>query len=302
MTMPTPTVVLPEVQLAEWSAVDTRTAPGLFAYRQMQAMNLLDFPDYGGGDLDSAQRKEALRRAISFHKPLSALSLFLGVVALEDFLRDLAARLADVPNVVTHFPALTKLRAQQINRSAGQMFKRLDTDPAGTLDPAEINLRFTQAMGVAPVPTQEYWHLRDLALLRHTIAHNAAVIRQIDLPRFAHFIVEPGRIINPPPDFIHSELIYLYGLGRTIEKAIRSATFAKVIAKAGAGWAERAPQAVIELIEFFGFFGYIESTNVAVGYSEPGSDFRCRQEVEAQRVRTVLFQKCVADLVVEHGA
>ncbi len=302
MTLPTPTVVLPEVQISEWNAVDTRTAPGLFAYRQMQAKNLLEFPDFGGGDLDSVQRKEALRSAISFHKPLGALSLFLGVVALEDFVRDLAARLADLPDLARHFPALSKLRAERINRPSGQMFKRLDTDPAGTLDPEEVNLRFTQAMGVAPVPTQEYWHLRDLALLRHSIAHHAAVIRQVDLPRFAHFIVVPGRIINPPPEFIQSELIYLYGLGRTIEKAIRSASFAMVIAEAGVGWSERVPHAVVGLIEFFGFFGFIESTNVALGYSEPGSDLGRKQEVEARRIRSVLLQKCIADLVVEHGA
>lgn len=301
MPLPTPSVPLPEAQMGEWSIFDTRTATGLFAYRQSQAIGLLELPDYGGGDLDAEQRKEALRNAVSFHKPLAALSLFLGVVALEDLVRDLAARLADTSSLVRHFPGLTKLRSQSVLRPADQAFKRLDTDPAGVLDPEEINLRFTQAMGIAPVPAHEYWHLRDLALLRHTVAHHAAVIRAVDVPRFAHFLVRPGRIINPPPDFVRSELMYVYGIGRTIEKATRSATFKEVIKEAGAGWSLNPPQAVIELIELFGFFGYIESTTVPVGYSEPGSELRRRQEAEAARIRTSLLQKCVAELAGEHG-
>jgi hypothetical protein len=301
MTLPAPTITLPEAQLAEWSAIDTRTAPGLFAYRQIQAIGLLDLPDFGGGDLDAEQRRAALRNAITFHKPLAALSLFLGVVALEDFVRDLAARLADTASCVAHFPALANLRAQQINRQPAQIFKRLDTDPAGVLDPEEINSRFTQAMGITPVPAQGYWHLRDLALLRHTIAHHAGVIRQVDVPRFRHFIVTPGRLINPPAEFVRSELLYVYEIGRTIEKVVRSAIFSKVIAAAGAGWSSQPPPAVLELIEFFGFFGYIESTNVPVGYSELGSELRRRQEVEAQRIRAQLLGKCIADLTGEHG-
>lgn len=301
MTMPTPVVPFPEAQVGEWNAIDTRTAVGLFAYRQTQAIGLLDFPDFGGGDFDSAQRRKALHIAISFHKPLTALALFLGVVALEDFVRDLAARLADTPSCLEHFPGLAKLRAQHVNRQPTQMFKRLDRDPFEVLDPEEINRRFTEAMAVAPVPVPEYWHLRDLTLLRYTVAHHAAVIRQVDMPRFAHFIVKPGRTINPPPEFVRSELMYLYKMGRTIEKAIQCATFKKLVAVAGAGWPKQPPQESIELVELFGYFGYIGSTTVAVGYSDPGSELRRRQEVEAQRIRASLLEKCVSDSTNEHG-
>jgi len=287
--------------VGEWTVINTRTAPGLFAYRHCQAMDLLHLPDFGGGDLDSAQREEALRSAVSFHKPLAALALFLGVVALEDFIRDLAARLADNPSCRTHFPGLASLRAQQVARPPAQMFKRLDTDPAGVIDPEEVNLRFAQALGVSPVPVQEYWHVRDLALLRHTVAHHAAVIRHIDVPRFAHFIVNPGRVINPPADFVRSELRYLYELGQTIEKSARSAVFRAVIDAAGPGWSKQPSQTVIELVELFGFFGYIESTTVPVGYSEPGSDLRRRQVAEGLRIRSLLLEKCVGDLATGHG-
>ena len=301
MIMPTPAIPLPEVPLGEWNAIDTQTASGLFAYRQMQAMGLMELPDYGGGDLNAAQRKEALHKAVSFRKPLAAIALFLGVVALEDFIRDLAARLADTPSCLAHYPGLSKMCAQPVNQPPDKMFKRLDTDPAGVLDPDQINKLFNKAMSVEPVPTTEFWHLRDLALLRHTVAHHGAVIRQVDLPRFTHFIVKPGRVINPPPEFIKSELTYLYKMGREIEKRIRSAVFGKFVTATGAGWLNMLSQELVELIELFAYFGYLESTTFAVGYSEPESELRLRQEAEALRVRAVLLQKCVADLKNEFG-
>lgn len=78
----------------------------------MQASGLLDLPDFGGGDLNTEQRREALVSAVSFHKPLAALSLFLGVVALEDFVRDLVARMAENPEIAQLFPLLAEFRSQ----------------------------------------------------------------------------------------------------------------------------------------------------------------------------------------------
>lgn len=304
MKIPTPSIPLPEVAIGEWSAFDTRTAVGLFAYRHSAAMSLLDLPDVGGGDIDAQGRRDALRNAVAFMKPLASVSLFLGVVALEDYIRDLAARLADTPACRSKFPEIASLRTQPIVRAHDQMFKRLDTDPAGigTVDPDEINKAFKKALGVEPVPVEEAWHLRDLALLRHTVAHYGGVIRQVDLPRFGHFIVVPGRAINPPPDFVKDELTYLFRLGREIERRIKSAIFGAFISAAGAGWSQNPPKEIEELIELFGYFGHIESTQVAVGYSEAGSELRRRQESEAARIRTLLIQRCIGDLTAEFGA
>jgi hypothetical protein len=299
--MPIPTVPFPEVPLAEWNAFNTGTASGMFAYRQMQAINLLNLPDYGGGDLDEGQRKEALRWAVSLKRPLAALSLFLGVVALEDFIRDLATRLADTPSCQVIFPNLIDLRAKPVSRAPDKMFKRLDSDPAGILDPENINEAFKAAVGIEPVPAQEFWHLRDLALLRHTVAHHGGVIRQIDYPRFAHFIVAPGRVINPPLEFVKAELTYLYGLGRHIELRIRSGVFGRFLAAAGSGWSQNVPDEVVELIELFGFFGHFESTGVSMRYSEEGSELRNRQQAETDRIRNVILHKCIANLTSEFG-
>jgi hypothetical protein len=301
MKMPTPTIPLPDVPIGEWNAIDTRTATGLFAYRHTQAIGLMEFPDVGYGDLDAAQRREALRMMVSHQKPLAALALFLGVVALEDFIRDLAARLADTPSCLANFPGLGNLRSQPVNQGSDKGWKRSDKDPVVFLDPEELNKIFKNAIAVEPVPATEFWHLRDLALIRHTVAHHGAVIRHVDVPRFAHFIVNPGRVINPPPEFIQAELKYLYKLGREIETNVRSAVFGQFVNAAGAGWSNNLPQEVVELIELFAYFGYLESTTVIVGYSEPGSDLRRRQEAEAIRIRAVLLQRCVADLKDEFG-
>jgi hypothetical protein len=301
VTPPAPTVELPSTAIAEWFAIPTNTSTGLFVYRYTQAIDLLDLPDFGDGDLDQAQRKEALREAVAFKQPLTALALFLGVVALEDFVRDLIARMVDVPVLQVAFPNLAAIRSKPIGRSPEERFKRLDTDPAGFVDPEKVNELFQEALGVFPISPSEYWHIRDLALIRHTVAHHAATIRPIDVPRFCHFIVKAKTVINPPPDFVKSELHYLYKVGRQIEVSARNAVFAKILASEGPGWSISPSRTVIELIEFFAFFGYIESTNVPVGYSEPDSDLRRRQEVEAARVHRSLIEKCVDDLKALYG-
>lgn len=299
--LPDPRVPLPEVPVSEWSGIDTRTSSGLFAYRSMQASGLLNLPDFGGGNLNTEQRRQALLSAIAFYKPLTALSLFLGVVALEDFVRDLIARMAENPAIAQMFPTLAELRSRPRVRAPDQSFRRLDTDPAGVVDPEEINAVFQKAVGVVPIAPKDYWHLRDLALLRHTVAHHAAVIRKVDLPRFRHFIVHPGRAINPPPAFVKAELLYLYNVGREVEAAVRAVVFRKAIAATGSGWSQEPDSRIVQLIKFFAYFGYIESTDVAVGYSEPGSLLRQQQECESERIHSVLVTRCVAELVPLYG-
>lgn len=99
----------PSVPIGEFTATRSFTAPGLFAYRHLQAEGLLNFPDFAGGDLGEEQRQEALARMVNVHRPLAALILFLAVVGLEDFIRDLGGRLADLPGLDSHFPRITEL-------------------------------------------------------------------------------------------------------------------------------------------------------------------------------------------------
>ena len=59
-------VDLPNVPIVEWSSIRGNTPMGLFAYRQMQAIDLLEIPDYGGGDLTAEQRKESLLDPVKY--------------------------------------------------------------------------------------------------------------------------------------------------------------------------------------------------------------------------------------------
>ena len=144
--MPAPMIPFPDAPVSEWVGIRTDSATGLFAYRHHQAVNLLQMPDFGGGDLTHEQRREALRDAVNLHKPLAALAIFLGVVALEDFIRDFGARLADNTFIRELFPDLAAFRAEPIPRSADQAFKRLDTYRTGVIDPQAVKTPFSEAL------------------------------------------------------------------------------------------------------------------------------------------------------------
>ena len=299
--MPTPAVTLPDAPVAEWTVIRTNSATGLFAYRQMQAIDLLELPDYGGGDLTAEQRRDALRNAVNFKKPLAALAIFLGVVALEDFVRDFGARMADNTHISQHFPALARLRSKPISRAPDQAFRRLDTDPTGIVDPEQVNVLFQNSLDIEPIPTSEYPRLRDLALIRHTVAHHAAVIRQVDVPRFQYYIVRPKQLINPPADFVRETLTYLYKTGRTIEDAIRHRVFSVILSTLGPDWWIARPSKLMELIEFFDYFGFIETANGPVGYAEPGTPQHERMKEEAARIKAKLLARCIQELQVRYA-
>ena len=104
-----PKVPFPDVPFGEFAAVRPYTAPGLFAYRHLQADGLLSFPDLSDGDFTPEQRKDALKQFVNVHRPLAALVIFLNVVALEDFVRDLGTRLADLAELKAHLPLVAEL-------------------------------------------------------------------------------------------------------------------------------------------------------------------------------------------------
>jgi hypothetical protein len=294
--MYSPSVPWPDAPVSEWTAIRKSSASGLFAYRHLQAAGLLDSPDYGGGDLTEEQRREALRHAVYFRKPLAALAIFLGVVALEDFVRDFGARLADHARIASLFPTLARLRSKPISRAPGHAFKRLDTDPTGFVDPEEINVLFHDAFSVQPIPVAEFPRLRDLALIRHTVAHHAAVIRKVDVPRFQYYIVRPGQAINPPEDFVRDVLQYLYQTGISIERAIRDQIFSALLSLLPSDWSTSRPPQLIDLIEFFDYFGFLETARGPVGYADPRDQLHHEMQRDAARIRELLITRCIEAL------
>lgn len=300
--MHTATIPFPDAPVSEWSAIRTNSAPGLFAYRHIQAIGLLEFPDFGGGDMDAEQRRVALQNAINFQKPLAALAIFLGVVALEDFIRDFGARIADNAQIVLCFPGLAKLRAKPIQRSADQGFKRLDTDPTGVVEPQSVNDLFLNSLGIEPIPTTEYPRLRDLALIRHTVAHHAAIIRPVDVQRFQYYVLRPRQAINPPAYFVRETLAYLYKTGRLIENSVRERVFSVVLPSLGPQWWNTRPTQLLQLIEFFDFFGFLETAIGPVGYAVPGTPEYDRMKDEAALIKEKLTVRCIQELRDKFGA
>ena len=177
-------VAFPIVPIGEWTPTRPHTAPGLFAYRHLQADGLLHFPDMGGGDMSAEERRDALLRMVNLHRPLAAIVLFLNVVALEDFIRDLGARLAEVPTLDAHFPRISELRPRLVQNP--RPFARLDRDPAPLSNWPEVNALYERALGVGPLPAAELPRLHDLALVRHIVAHHAGLVRPIDVQRFQY--------------------------------------------------------------------------------------------------------------------
>lgn len=294
--MPPATIPFPDAPVSEWSAIRTNSAPGLFAYRHMQAISVLEFPDFGGDDLSAEQRRDALKHAVNFQKPLAALAIFLGVVALEDFVRDFGARIADNAQIAQHFPGLAQLRAKPIPRSADQGFKRLDTDPTGVVEPQSVNDLFRESLGIEPIPTTEFPRLRDLALIRHTVAHHAAIIRPVDVQRFQYYVLRPRQAINPPADFVRETLAYLYKTGRVIENSVRERVFSVVLPSLGSEWWNTRPTQLLQLIEFFDFFGFLETANGPVGYAMPGTPEHDRMKDEAVGIKEELTVRCIQEL------
>jgi hypothetical protein len=76
-------VPFPSAGVSEVTIIRVHSPKGLFAYRYSQALGLLHPPDYGGGDLSREDRRKALDQSVVLHRPLTALVVFLSVVALE---------------------------------------------------------------------------------------------------------------------------------------------------------------------------------------------------------------------------
>ena len=291
-------VPFPNVPIGEFTVTRPFTAPGLFAYRHIQAEQLLTFPDMGGGDMSAEQRREALERMVSVHRPLTALVLFLNIVALEDFIRDLGARLADVPDLEAHFPSVCELRPTL--RKNPQPYARQDRDPAPLSDWAEVNKLYRRVFGVEPIPSVEIAKLHDLALVRHTVAHNAALVRPIDAPRFQYWEVQPNSLLNPPTDFVRAMSALLYRTGRDFEVAVANRLFGVILAKAPPNWFEKPPTLVVALIELFNWFGKLLTDNEPPLI--PGSrDYEEQIRARAASSRSKLLELCLEELKAQYA-
>jgi hypothetical protein len=288
-----PREAFPSVPIGEFTVTRPFTAPGLFVYRHMQAEGLLNFPDFGGGDMNEEQRKEALVQMVNVHRPLAAVVLFLGVVGLEDFIRDLGARLADVPGLEHYFPNIVALRP--VLRKNPLPYARQDRDPAPLSDWPLVNTLYQRAIGIVPLSVADMPKLHDLALIRHTVAHHAALVRPIDVPRFQYWEIQANALLNPPIDFVREMLLLLYQTGRSFETAVADRLFAGIVAGQPPNWYEAPSELVLALIETFNWFGKLITDNRVPPL--PGTP-NYEQELRARStaIRAGLTQQCIEEL------
>lgn len=288
-----PREAFPSVPIGEFTITRPFTAPGLFAYRHMQAERLLHFPDFGGGDMNEEQRKDALARMVNVQRPLAALVLFLGVVALEDFIRDLGARLADVSGLERHFPKITELRP--VLKKNPPPYARQDKDPAPLSDWAEVNALYQRTIGIAPLVVEDLPKLHDLALIRHTVAHHAALVRPIDVPRFQYWDVQANALINPPIDFVREILTLLYRTGRSFETTVADRLFGEILAVQPPNWHEAPCELVLGLIETFNWFGKLITDNSVLPM--PGTpNYEEELHARSTAIRARLTKLCLEEL------
>lgn len=289
----------PTVPLGEFTVTRPFTAPGLFAYRHMQAEGLLHFPDFSEGDMNNEQRREALDAWVNIQCPLTALILFLGVVALEDFIRDLGARVAGVPNLKLHFPYISKLELTLKKNPAP--YARQDIDPAPLSDWSEVNSLYQRALGIAPIDQAELPKLYDLALIRHTVAHHAALVRPIDAPRFQYWELQKNTQINPPAEFVREIQMFIYQTGRSFENAVSNRLFSTILKTEPQDWYQAPSELLLSLIKEFNWFGKLVTDDTP--QPMPGiPNYEDEQRLRNDTIRAQLTQLCIDDLRKNYAA
>jgi hypothetical protein len=274
------------------------TPPGMFAFRYMSTLQLLDLPILSN-DLSDEDRKAARESFTVLQRPLTALALFWSVISLEELVRDFGTRLAGVKAVAAAFPnigavAVTPLRTTPTNPS-----KRTDKDAVSYLDITALNNVYIKAIGTAVIDPSQEPRLTDLAIIRHTIAHHAAVARAIDMPRFRHYRVQPGRILNPPAVFVKDTAYYLYQLGKQFLDNIQKRLFQALVDPHCPLNQSSPPAHVVELVELFDYFGklstkerHIDPITLSKGSDAINHELQ-RLEKEA---RDELLRECLSEL------
>ncbi|HSW64289.1 MAG TPA: hypothetical protein VLH56_13420 [Dissulfurispiraceae bacterium] len=290
-------VPFPEVPIGEMSVSRRFTAPGLFTYRHLQAEGLLNFPDWAGGDLTDEQRRNALDQTVQLHRPLTAIVIFLNVVALEDLFRDLGARLADIEGLSDFFPTISELHQKPKPYNPDRPFARLDKDPAPLLDFEKLNKHYSMCLGVSPIPESEFPRLYDLALVRHTVAHYGAIFRSVDVNRLLYYEIAPGRLINPPVEFVKETCQYLSKIGRDFEDSVKQRIFSIVLPKLGVEWPTRRPKILVDIIEVFDYLGKLVTSSAPImPMISSMTDYENWARNESERFRIELIELCIAEL------
>lgn len=286
-------VVFPTALTSEWDIFRRHTVPGLFVYRHAQAERLLYPPDMGGGDMSDAQRREALDRCIVLHQPTTALVIFLNVVALEDFVRNLGINIAEKKYLNSLFLGLDVFLPKKKDFKPERPARNLAEDPFSIFNFSEVNKKYEDVIGIKPLADNDIPRLSDLSIIRHTVAHNGSIIRPSDVPRFQYYEVLKNQSINPPPEFVKETCSFLYKTGRQFEVAVRNEIlkrFLDIDRYKQRNWELEPDADLIDLFELFNFFGYL-----------PQTQFTYPESIEERKsidliIRKELVMRCIEDV------
>jgi hypothetical protein len=133
--------------------------------------------------------------------------VFQGVVALEDYIREIGNGLGQIETLdtiggVNHIKSLKV----KINEKTEDPF--LSREKQGPfLNPNKLNTNYKNTLGIEPITKDN--RLKDLIILRHIVAHNASYLRQIDVKRFQYYRAEANHIFKPNEQFARETLGYL---------------------------------------------------------------------------------------------
>ncbi len=209
---------LPTEKVVHFPPLDQYSPKKMYEYRLMKSFFNLQLPDVGGGDLNEVQRRDWLKKILAFQTPILALTLFQGVVALEEYIRELSNGLGQIEKLdaIDAFKKINILPVK-LKNSVNYPSESLEVDKP-MLNPYKVNKRFKEALNIEPLSNVD--RLMDLILLRHIIAHNASNIRQIDIVRFQYYEVEANHIFTPTEEFVRDTLVYLNKVGNEFHQTV----------------------------------------------------------------------------------
>lgn len=298
-----PKVIFPSVPLWESTIFRFNNPTGMFWYKSNQARMLMSPPDFCWGDLisDEIWRRKALNDSIILFKPLTAVILFLQIVALEDYIRNINESLPKIKWFDTYFPNIGKLKAQL--KTPKSVWGPKDIDTIKPLHFEELNKVYSEVFGRWPIYSDEYAKLYDLALIRHTVAHHGSIIRPIDVSRFQYYQVFDNQHINPPVEFLTETIKYLQDVQNQFSNMLESTIFSTILVKIWKNNFLKYPKILKDLIKVFDYFWYIPDIQLPIiDFSKPFTE----KELEKQRkinikiYETLLLENAFKELEKRH--
>lgn len=276
--------VFPNVPMGEVTVFPLRSPYGLFGFRLAEAAKLLQIPLPNHGAQSSDNPIQSRDLFLGLCRPITSLSLFFSVVALEDFARDIHAEL--------YVEEVEREKIKKCRTSLIDHLKRL----AKRCD------------GLAFMP-EESDRLNDLVELRNIIAHYGGLVPPDR--KFLYWKVDPSHPLNPPASFVLGEIRFIADMAGRAHEAVRDEVLRRHISAAGPGWSRAPSDEILRLIEVFAFFG-ISTPGTANTIAHAGPDIRTllahdfsdlvsKADTERESAVASLREACIRQLVEKFG-